>query len=230
MNNPKDLTVDELARQCVAGVKSGMMVGLGTGRAAARGVQALAERVKAEGLEITCVSTSKATEVLGASLGLKIVDFARVERVDFLFDGADELDPQLNMLKGGGGAMTRERIVAAASVRRVNILDESKLVTHLGQNMPLPVEVIPMGLASVQARLRGLGLEGKVRQKKEAPGDLISDNGNLIVDCRLLPTANLTHLAKELDHTAGVVDHGLFLIEAQEVLIEGKNGIVRKSR
>ena len=222
--------MDELAVQCVAPVRTGMMVGLGTGRAAARGVKALAEKVSRERLAITCVSTSKATEEFAASLGLKVVDFARVEKVDFLFDGADELDPQLNMLKGGGAAMTRERIVAAASTRRINILDESKLVQHLGQNMPLPVEIIPMGLASVQYRLKKLGLEGKVRQRKEGGGDLLTDNGNLIVDCRLLPNANLTQLAKELDHTAGIVDHGLFLLEAQEVLIEGKNGVTRKAR
>ncbi|MGQ0628530.1 MAG: ribose-5-phosphate isomerase RpiA [Phycisphaerales bacterium] len=222
--------MDDLAVQCVAPVKSGMMVGLGTGRAAARGVHALAAKVKAEKLDITCVSTSKATEALGASLGLKIVDFARVERVDFLFDGADELDPQLNMLKGGGAAMTRERIVAAAAVRRVNILDESKLVAHLGQNMPLPVEVIPMGLASVNARLRAMGLVGVVRQRKDGPGDLVTDNGNLIIDCALLPSANLAQLAREMDTTAGIVDHGLFLAETQEVLIEGKSGVIRKSR
>jgi len=222
--------MDELAVACIAPVRSGMMVGLGTGRAAARGVRALAERVTAEKLSITCVSTSKVTEELAVSLGLKVVDFAKVERVDFLFDGADELDPQLNMLKGGGGAMTRERIVAAAAVSRCNILDESKLVANLGQNMPLPVEIIPMGLASVRRRLSELGLVGIVRQRKDGPGDLISDNGNLIVDCQLKAGANLKSLAGELDRTAGIVDHGLFLTEAQVVLIEGKGGIVRKTR
>jgi len=222
--------MDELAVACIAPVRSGMMVGLGTGRAAARGVRALAERVTAEKLSITCVSTSKVTEELAVSLGLKVVDFAKVERVDFLFDGADELDPQLNMLKGGGGAMTRERIVAAAAVSCCNILDESKLVANLGQNMPLPVEIIPMGLASVRRRLSELGLVGIVRQRKDGPGDLISDNGNLIVDCQLKAGANLKSLAGELDRTAGIVDHGLFLTEAQVVLIEGKGGIVRKTR
>ena len=193
-------------------------------------MRALAERVTAEKLSITCVSTSKVTEELAVSLGLKVVDFAKVERVDFLFDGADELDPQLNMLKGGGGAMTRERIVAAAAVSCCNILDESKLVANLGQNMPLPVEIIPMGLASVRRRLSELGLVGIVRQRKDGPGDLISDNGNLIVDCQLKAGANLKSLAGELDRTAGIVDHGLFLTEAQVVLIEGKGGIVRKTR
>ncbi len=222
--------MDELAEACVAPVKTGMMVGLGTGRAAARGVRALAERVTRERLSITCVSTSKATEELASSLGLKIVDFARVARVDFLFDGADELDPHLNMLKGGGGAMTRERIVAAAATACCNIIDESKLVANLGQNMPLPVEIIPMGLASVQRRLAELGLVGSVRQRKDAPGNLISDNGNLIVDCKLSAGIDLSALAAQLDRTAGIVDHGLFLTEAQVVLIEGARGIVRRSR
>lgn len=231
---------DKLATAAVAGITSGMMVGLGTGRAAARGVRALAERVKVEGLAITCVSTSKATEELARSLGLKVVDFGTVEGVDYLFDGADELDPQLHMLKGGGGAMTRERIVAAAATVRVNILDESKLVARLGINYKLPVEVIPLGLASVKAKLRELGLPGEVRKKKEAasgggtptPADLISDNGNFIVDCTLPASGNgwqsLEELAFILDAMAGVVDHGLFLDEARIVLIENSDGTVER--
>jgi ribose 5-phosphate isomerase len=222
--------MDQLATMCVAPVRSGMMVGLGTGRAAARAVQALAAKVKAESLTITCVSTSIRTAELATSLGLKVVDFAKVERVDFLFDGADELDPNLNMLKGGGAAMTRERIVAAAAVKRCNILDDSKLVKHLGQNMPLPVEVIPMGLASVAARLKGLGLSGQVRQNKDKPGELITDNGNLIIDVKLPAGIDLLKTERELNTMAGVVDHGLFLDLTQEVLIEGKNGVERRTR
>lgn len=226
---------DKLAQLAIAGIGSGMMVGLGTGRAAARGVRALGERVKAEGLKITCVSTSKATAELATSLGLRVVDFGGVEAVDYLFDGADELDPQLRMLKGGGGAMTRERIVAAAAKVRVNILDESKLVARLGTNYRLPVEVIPLGLASVRAKLRELGLPGEVRKGKAAAGkatasDLVSDNGNFIVDCVLPASGNgwgtLEELAFVLDAMAGVVDHGLFLDEAQVVYIENSDGTV----
>ncbi len=228
--------MDHLATQAVAGVTSGMIVGLGTGRAAARGVRALAEKVKAEGLSITCVSTSIATAELAVSLGLKVVDFAGVEKVDYLFDGSDELDPQGQMLKGGGGAMTRERIVAAASRIRVNILDDSKLVAHLGERYPLPIEIIPMGLASVRARLRDeLKLEGPVRKKKDAAGqatteDYISDNANLILDVKLTPRHDVKAIAKALDVMTGVVDHGLFLEEAQLLLIEDKAGNVTTRR
>lgn len=210
------------------------MVGLGTGRAAARGVHALAQRVKAESLSISCVATSIATAELATSLGLKVVDFAQVERVDFLFDGADELDPHGRMLKGGGGAMTRERIVAAASTHCVNILDDSKLVKHLGERYPLPIEIIPMALASVRARLsKDLKLEGPVRKKQDAAGkpgtdDLISDNGNYIMDVKLTPAHDVEAIAARLDAMAGVVDHGLFLREAQVILIEDKSGNVTK--
>jgi ribose 5-phosphate isomerase A len=226
--------MDQLATMAVAGVKSGMIVGLGTGRAAARGVRALAEKVKVERLNITCVATSIATAELGASLGLKIVDFATVQRVDYLFDGSDELDPQGQMLKGGGGAMTRERIVAAASVVCVNILDDSKLVKHLGERYPLPIEIIPMALSSVRCRLREeLKLEGPVRKRKDAAGkpaveDLISDNGNFIVDVKLTVSHDVRAIAAALDKMAGVVDHGLFLDEAQIIMIEDKTGSVTR--
>lgn len=228
--------MDRLAQMAVAGVTSGMVVGLGTGRAAARGVRALADRVKAEGLSITCVATSIATAELGASLGLKIVDFAAVERVDFLFDGADELDPRGRMLKGGGGAMTRERIVAAASATCVNILDDSKLVAHLGQRYPLPIEIVPMALASVRARLaKDLNLRGLVRCRKDAAGTpvaetLITDNACVILDVKLTAEHDVQAVADALDRTAGVLDHGLFLTEAQTLLIEDTAGNVTTRR
>lgn len=225
--------MDQLAAQAVAGVTSGMIVGLGTGRAAARGVRALAERANAEKLTITCVATSVATAELAASLGLKVVDFAGVSRVDYLFDGADEVDPKLRMLKGGGGAMTRERIIAAAAVAsggvRINMIDEAKLVPWLGSRMPLPVEVIPMALASVRRQLEDMGLDGAVRRAKDGAGDYRTDNGNLILDLKL--TAELTTggeadvLARDLDEMAGIVDHGLFVTESQIVLVESDTAI-----
>ena len=215
-----------------------MIVGLGTGRAAARGVRALAERAKAEKLAITCVATSVATADLAKSLGLNVVEFAGVSKVDYLFDGADEVDPKLRMLKGGGGAMTRERIVAAAAVAtggvRVNMIDEAKVVPWLGSRMPLPVEVIPMALALVRRQLEDMGLNGVVRKAKDGAGNYCTDNGNLILDLKL--TAELTQggeadvLARDLDEMAGIVDHGLFVTEAQTVLVEGAGGVRRLGR
>ncbi|MGH7132773.1 MAG: ribose-5-phosphate isomerase RpiA [Phycisphaerales bacterium] len=229
---------DALAAQAVAGVTSGMIVGLGTGRAAARGVRALAERVKSEKLAITCVATSLATTELAETLGLEVLDFMDVSKVDYLFDGADEVDPKLRMLKGGGGAMTRERIVAAATVAsggvRINMIDEAKLVPWLGSRMPLPVEVIPMALRSVRRQLEDMGLDGVVRQARDGAGDYRTDNGNLILDLKL--TAELTAggeadvLARDLNEMAGIVDHGLFVTESQTVLVEGKGGVRRLGR
>jgi len=226
---------DLLANAAVAPVKSGMMVGLGTGRAAFRGVRALAARVQAEKLSITCVSTSQATEDLAKSLGLKVVDFGGVERVDFLFDGADEVDPQLRMTKGGGAAMTRERIVVAAARESVNIIDHTKLVDRLGLKMPLPIEIIPLAAASIRPRLKELGLDGPIRPRKDGPGHLITDNGNLIIDVALPASgpgwADVTALAAKLDVMTGVVDHGLFIREAQVVLVEDAQGhVTRRTR
>lgn len=205
-----------------------MMVGLGTGRTASRAIHALADRVREERLDIRCVPTSHATETLARFLGLHVADFALVERVDYLFDGADEVDPELRMLKGGGGAMTRERIVAHASRRRVYIIDQSKLVPRLGTRTSLAVAVFAFGLASVRATLRELGLNGVVRRTLD--GQLfITDNANLIIDLTL-GEGDLDELAAVLDSIPGIVDHGLFLDEADEVLVETSQGIQRLER
>lgn len=214
---------DALAERAIAQIQSGMMVGLGTGRTASRAIHALAERVREERLDIHCVPTSHATETLARFLGLHVADFALVERVDYLFDGADEVDPKLRMLKGGGGAMTRERIVAHAAQKRVYIIDQSKLVPRLGTRSSLAVAVFAFGLASVRATLRELGLNGVVRRSLD--GQLfITDNANLIIDVTL-GDVDLDELSCVLDSIPGVVDHGLFIHEADEVLVETPQGI-----
>ncbi|HZW06718.1 MAG TPA: ribose-5-phosphate isomerase RpiA [Phycisphaerales bacterium] len=228
--------MDRLAEQAVADVKSGMVVGLGTGRAASRGVRALGDRVRTEKLDIRCVSTSRATDDLAAELGLTVVDLNSVEAVDLLFDGADEVDPNLYMIKGGGGAMTRERIVAHAASRRVYMVDSGKLTPRLGTRFRLPVEVLPMAKALVQRELEDqMELEGTWRQRtmtgSSATTDYITDNGNLIFDLTLpAPTAasrdELYTLDADLKQLPGVVDHGLFLMECQTLLVEWTDGRV----
>jgi ribose 5-phosphate isomerase A len=221
-------TADALAEAAVAGIESGMIVGLGTGRTASRAISALADRVRSERLDVRCVPTSHVTETLARALGLKVVDFAMVERVDYLFDGADEVDPQLRMLKGAGGAMIRERIVAHASDRRVYIVDESKLVDRLGQRTTLAIGVMAFGLASIRARLRDVGLQGVVRRTLD--GHLfLTDNGSLILDVSL-EDRDVEELNCALNDIAGVIDHGLFLIEAQEVIVETARGLDRMRR
>lgn len=196
-----------------------MLVGLGTGRTARRGVRALAERIREGNLKIDCVASSEATEQLARELELRVVDFALVEEVDYLFDGADEVDAKLRMLKGSGGAMTRERIVAWASKRRVYMVDGHKMVENLGTNATLPVAVMAYGLASTRASLRSVGLNGVCRRTMD--GDMfITDNGNLILDVPLTPDHCLEELAAHLNDIPGVIDHGLFLGEADEILVD----------
>lgn len=220
---------DPLAEAAVAEIQSGMLVGLGTGRTASRGVVALAERMKHENLELRCVATSHATETLARFHGLPVMDFALVEKVDYLFDGADEVDSAMSMLKGSGGAMTRERIVAWASERCVYMVDESKLVGRLGERTTLPIAVLAFGLAAVRGELRNLGLNGVCR--RTIKGELfLTDNGNLVIDVAL-GEQDLSELAAALNDIPGVIDHGLFLTEADEILIERDSGsIERRSR
>jgi ribose 5-phosphate isomerase A len=219
---------DALAEAAIEEIKSGMIVGLGTGRTAARGIRALGERVKEEKLDIKCVSTSEAAEKLAKEVGLPIIDFALVEEIDYVFDGADEVDRDLRLLKGGGGAMTRERMVAWASKRTVYMVQEQKVVDRLGTNNTLAIAIMAFGLASIRAELRSLGINGVCR--RTINGQLfITDNGNLILDVSL-SDQNLEELAAMLNSIPGVVDHGLFLDEADEILVETEEGVDRMTR
>lgn len=219
--------IDALAAAAVEEIRSGMTVGLGTGRAATRGIEALARRVSSERLELLCVATSQASEELGRRLGLKVKAMQGVETIDYLFDGADEVDPQLRMIKGRGGAMTREKIVAHSATRRVYLVQSTKLTTRLGSQSPLPVEVMRFGLASIARALRKLGLEAPLRQK-DGGGDYETDNGNPVIDAPLPMTLELAQLVTALDAIPGVVGHGLFLNEADVLLVEDEHGRVSR--
>lgn len=218
---------DALALAAVAPVESGMIVGLGTGRAASRAIHALARRAIDESLEFDCVATSLASADLASSLGLRVRPFEDVQRVDYLFDGADEVDRELRMIKGRGGAMTREKIVARASARRTYLVDESKLVARLGERCRLPVEALPFGLAFVRRSLEHLGLKGFVRTT-ETGLPYKTDNGCAVIDVLLTVDAHVGALAQELSGVPGVIGHGLFLTEAQAVIIERSDGAIEK--
>ena len=218
---------DVLASAAVADIQGGMTVGLGTGRAAMRGIEALAKRASAESLELVCVATSRASEELARRLGLRVKPMEGVEAIDYLFDGADEVDPSLRMIKGRGGAMTRERIVAHAAARRVYLVQTAKLSARLGQKAPLPVEVMRFGLASTRRALRKLGLDGPIRQA-DGGGDYTTDNGNPVIDAPLPAGVDLVELVAALEATPGVVGHGLFLSEADVVLAEDETGRVSR--
>lgn len=225
---------DLLAQAAVSRITSDMTVGLGTGRAAARAIHALAHRVQTEGLKITCVATSKASEDLGLSLGLIVKQLPDVDVVDILFDGADEVDTNLFMVKGGGAAMTRERIVAHCARDRIYLIDSSKLAPRLGTKARLPIEVLPLARKLVEFEVsESLGFDGEYRQRKLEGSsdsvDLITDNGNLIFDITIPPALasdeeSLYEMDNDLKTLPGVVDHGLFLLECQTLLIEWPGG------
>lgn len=217
---------DALAAAAVEEIHGGMTVGLGTGRTAMRAIEALARRVSAEGLSLQCVATSRASDELGRGLGLRMQAMDGVERIDYLFDGADEVDSSMRMIKGRGGAMTREKIAARAATKRVYLVQAAKLVERLGGAAPLPIEVLRFGLAATRRALRGLGLDGPLRG-----GGYATDDGNPVVDAPLPAGLDLAQLATALDQTPGVVGHGLFLTEADVLLIEDPHGRVsRRSR
>lgn len=219
---------DPLAVAAVESIRSGMTVGLGTGRAAARAIRALAHRAHAESLTLTCVATSIASDDLATSLGLTTAPMSTTTRLDFLFDGADEVDPKLRMVKGRGGAMTRERIVARAASRRVYLIDESKLIPRLGTRMPLPIEVLEFALASTFERLKALGLLDAAMRLTDKAVPYRTDNAALVIDARIPANLDIDTLARELDATPGIIDHGLFLTEADEIIVESMTGQLRR--
>ncbi len=221
-----DPAQDRLAAMAVEPIEGGMTIGLGTGRAASRAIRALARRVAVEGFKVRCVATSKASEALALDLGLHIADLSQVEAIDYLFDGADEVDPEMRMLKGRGGAMTREKIAAHASEACVYMIDDGKLVGMLGEKNPIPVEVLPSAVAIVRARMRNLGLEGDLRRVDGK--QYHTDNGNPVLDLSMAADVSPEEVALLLQDTPGVVGHGIFLDEADEILIEDAQGEVHQ--
>ena len=214
----------ELAGRHAAGfVQGGMRVGLGTGSTVNHTIVALGERR----LDLTCVATSERTRELATGLGLRVVPPDEIGALDIAIDGADEVDPRCNLVKGGGGAHAREKIVASMAARFIVVVDESKLVDSLGA-FGLPLEVLPFAPAVVAARVQALGAT-RVTTRRER-----SDNGNLLLDAAFRTIADPSALARGLEAIPGLVEHGLFLADMVErVVIAGANGvreIVRPAR
>ena len=226
-------TTDALARAAIEEVRAGMVVGLGSGRAAARAIAGLARRARDEKLDLRCVATSRASAIQAEDLGLRLVALEDAGRVNLLFDGADEVDPALRMINGKGGAMTLEKQVARAAARRLYLIQAAKLVGALGETTALPVEVQPEDIDLVAATLGKLGLEPAVR-RGDGDAPVLTDAGNPIVDARLprgSHAVDLEALGAALDLMPGVVGHGLFLDEADVVLIEDAEGhVTRRAR
>jgi ribose 5-phosphate isomerase A len=210
-------------------VRDGMTLGLGTGRAAAAFVTALGTRV-AEGLQITGVPTSEATAELAARLGIPLARLEDVEALDITFDGADEVDDQLDLIKGYGGAMVREKIVAASSNQLVILVGPEKLVDHLGQRGRLPIEVLPFGEAVVRRELERLGLDTDLRTDDRSK-TVVTDNGNWILDAKLQTPLDANALESAITTIPGVLGTGFFLGMADAVIIgSGKDVEVRRTK
>jgi ribose 5-phosphate isomerase A len=226
------VNMDELKRQAAARalefVRDGMKLGLGTGSTAKHFVDLLGDKVRA-GLNVVGVPTSEATRIQAEQCGIRLTTLDDIDRLDLTVDGADEIDPGFNLIKGGGGALLREKIVAAASDRMIVIADDTKWVDALGR-FPLPVEVIPFGLAATQRAIgkafAASGVSGQMVVRKGKDGHVfVTDGGHWIVDAHLGRITDAPRLAALLNVIPGVVEHGLFIGLASTAMLAGTQGI-----
>lgn len=209
------LRLARLAERAAAEVEDGMTLGLGTGSTADAFLNALGKRV-AQGLRVSGVPTSNRTAKLATSLGVTLLTIDEVVRLDLGIDGADEIDPSLNLVKGRGGALLYEKLVALICDRYLIIAADEKRVDRLGTRLPLPVEVIPYGWKQTTARVAGLAGQPKLRLTGDAP--FVTDGGHYILDCVTGPIHDPLSLDVALKETPGVVDHGLFIGIATEAM------------
>lgn len=224
----QDALKREAAARALDYVKSGMRLGLGTGSTAAHFVDLLAEKVKA-GLDVVGVPTSEATRAQAERLGVPLTTLDEEAELDLTVDGADEVDPDLSLIKGGGGALLREKIVASASREMIVVADETKYVKRLGR-FPLPIEVVDFGLGAtihaIKAALQASGCDGPIRLRHRPDGHVfVTDQGHLILDAGLGEIADARRLAQELSRVPGVMEHGLFVGLARRVILAGNEGI-----
>ena len=228
----RHVTMDEMKRQAAARaleeVRDGMRLGLGTGSTAKHFVELLGEKVRA-GLKVIGVPTSEATRGDAMRCGIALTTLEDIDRLDLTVDGADEIDPLLNLIKGGGGALLREKIVATASDRMIVIADDSKWVDVLGR-FPLPVEVVPFGLAATRRAIAEAfakcGVSGQMVVRNGEDGHaFVTDGGHWIVDAHLGRIPDASRLASLLSAIPGVVEHGLFVGLASSAVLAGGQGI-----
>ena len=222
-----DQEKETAARSSLQFIRDGQVIGLGTGSTAAYFIKLLGERVR-EGLKIRGIPTSVRSRDLAESLGIPLTTLDECQEIDVTVDGADEVDPQLRLIKGGGGALLREKIVASATKQFIVVADASKQVPKLGK-FPLPVEVIKFAQALVAKRIRALGADVQLRRE---PGGkpYLTDENNYILDCRFGEIQDADTLARQLSEMPGVVEHGLFISMASVVLFARGSEIVELRR
>ena len=210
-------------------VESGMVVGLGTGSTAIWAVRRIAEKLRnGELRQIIGVPTSIVTEQEARSLGIPLATLDEQPAIAITIDGADEVDPALDVIKGGGGALLREKLVAQASRRMIVIVDESKLSAQLGTKFYVPVEVVTFGWESQARFLQTLGAVVKLRVKEGNP--FVTDQGNYILDCTFGPIANATQLAQQLKQRTGIVDSGLFIGLVTDLIVAKADGVEHRAK
>jgi ribose 5-phosphate isomerase A len=227
VSNQLDREKDAAAKASLRYVNDGDIVGLGTGSTAAFMVRALAEKVRA-GLKIVGIPTSKRTGELAASLGIAVTTLDEYQDINVTIDGADEFDSQLRLIKGGGGALLREKIVASASRKLVIIADSSKQASKLGR-FPLPVEVIPFAEKLVARKIVAMGAQVKLREYAYG-NPFVTDEGHHILDCHFGEIDDPEKIGSELSFMPGIVEHGLFLNMASVVVVGKADGVVELTR
>ncbi len=213
------------AEQAVTLIQSGMVVGLGVGSTAIFAIRRIAELLASGELhDIVGIPCAVRVEEEARQLGIPLTTLEERTQVDITIDGADEVDPQLNLIKGGGAALLREKIVAQSSLREVIVVDEAKLSPVLGTQWAIPVEVVRFGWGAQARWIASLGAEVTLRRQSDG-SPLTTDQGNYILDCNFGPIADLTTLATQLSLRTGIVDHGLFLGLATDLIVAGADGI-----
>lgn len=222
-------STDELKRAAAEAaarrVTSGMVVGLGTGSTAIHAVPALAQRLRAGELrDIRGVPTSYQSMIAARELGIPLVDLDQIEKIDIDIDGADEVAPDLTLIKGGGAAQTREKIIAALSDELIVVVDESKLVEKLGSKQPVPVEVLPFAIAPVTRSIERLGGKPVLRMGLKKAGPVVTDQGNLILDVRFAEIRDPAAMERALKMIPGTLENGLFVGLTKRVLVASMVG------
>ena len=202
-------------------IRDGMLVGVGTGSTVAFLIEELGRRVREEGLRVVGVPTSFQSRLLCGQLGIPVRDLGDCASLDLAIDGADEVDPDLNLIKGGGGSQTREKVVAAMAKEFVVVVDESKLVPALGTGFAIPIEVLPVALAYVERAVRDLGGSPALRMAKAKDGPVVTDNGQFLLDTRFPAGTDLRRVDLALHQIPGVLETGLFFDLAKQVLVGG---------
>jgi len=229
-SDPNAAMKQAAAEYAVRYVKSGMTVGLGTGSTAIFFICKIGELLRSGELkDIVGFATSKGSWDAAVALNIPMLPDDLPKNIDVTVDGADEVDPQLNLVKGGGGALLREKLVAQATAREIIVVDESKLSPRLGTRHVLPIEALPFGWRSQARFLESLGAKYVVRQTPDGR-EYHTDQGNLILDCDFGPIADPAQLARQLETRAGIVEHGLFLGLTHLVIIAGASGVREMTR